>query len=117
CSPSFPYTTLFRSPGNFYSSRRYSRSLFSRQNLIANLVNSLRISLSVQPNSCLVAHSCEVTNNLSPGRHSRIMWVRQEAELSFMANTGNACSPDGVHIRPALPVDVDSLAGLINAAF
>jgi len=34
-----------------------------------------------------------------------------------MANTGNACSPDGVHIRPALPVDVDSLARLINAAF
>jgi len=34
-----------------------------------------------------------------------------------MANTANAFSPDSVHIRPALPADVEPLARLINAAF
>ena len=34
-----------------------------------------------------------------------------------MANTANACSPDSVYIRSALPADVDSLVRLINAAF
>src|SRR6266851_5529536 len=34
-----------------------------------------------------------------------------------MADTANACSPDSVHIRPAIPADVKSLVHLINAAF
>jgi len=34
-----------------------------------------------------------------------------------MADTANACSPDSVHIRSAIPADVESLARLINAAF
>jgi len=34
-----------------------------------------------------------------------------------MANTANACSPDSVYIRSALPADVDSLVRLINGAF
>ena len=37
--------------------------LFSRQKLTVNFVNSLRISLSVQPNSSLVEHPFEVTKN------------------------------------------------------
>ena len=43
--------------------------------------------------------------------------LRQQAEFSFMANTANACSPDSVYIRSALPADVDSLVRLINGAF
>src|SRR5260370_42326888 len=34
-----------------------------------------------------------------------------------MADTANACSPDSVHIRPAIPADVKSLVHLINVAF
>ena len=57
-------------------SRLYLSCLFSRQKQTANLVNSLRISLSVQQNCSLVAPPFAVTKNSSRGQLSRIMWVR-----------------------------------------
>ena len=65
-----------RCPGNFYPSSLNSRCLFSRQNLTANLANSPRISLSVQPNCSLVAYLFAVTKISPRGQLSRIMRVR-----------------------------------------
>jgi len=62
-----------RYPGNFYPSSVNSRCLFSRQNLTANLANSPRISLSVQPNPSLVAYLFTVSKNSPRGQLSRIM--------------------------------------------
>src|SRR6516165_6225267 len=48
---------------NVHLSRLYSGCLFSRQKQTANLVNSLRISLSLQQNVSLVEHPFAVTRN------------------------------------------------------
>jgi predicted N-acetyltransferase YhbS len=84
-----------RCPGNSNSSRLYSRCLFSRQNLTASLVNSLRITLSVQPNSSLVANSFAATTNSSRGQLSRIMWA--SARLSLVGE---------VHFHPGRALSV-----------
>src|ERR1017187_2691084 len=55
-------------------------SLFASKKA-ANLVNSLRISLSAQPNSSLVAHPFAVTKLSSRAQLSRIMGARDQDPL------------------------------------
>src|SRR5438309_8044920 len=56
-----------------------------RQNLIANLANSLRISLSFHTNSSLVAYPFAVTKNSSRGQLSRMMRAKSFPGLTFFA--------------------------------
>src|SRR2546430_4073258 len=62
-----------------------------RQNLIANLANSLRISLSFHTNSSLVAYPFAVTKNSSRGQLSRMMRARG-------CNMASSCSASKVAI-------------------